>query len=79
VFVTVTISRWGNSLGVRLPKATLEDAHLQEGDRVDVVCRNGQLVITKSNRLTLEELLVGMTPEDGHEETFSTLVGNEVW
>jgi len=77
--VTVTISRWGNSLGVRIPKSALEEAELQEGDRVDVVCANGQLVMTKSNRITLEELLVGMDPKHGHEESFPTPAGNERW
>jgi antitoxin MazE len=77
--MVVTISRWGNSLGVRLPKSALEDARLEEGDRVDVVCKNGQLIMIKSNRPTLEELLHGMTPGDGHEESFSKPVGNERW
>ena len=30
--MAVTVSRWGNSLGIRLPKETLERAHLREGD-----------------------------------------------
>ncbi len=77
-FVSVTISRWGNSFGVRIPKAALEEANLQEGDRVDIVAKNRQLVIVKSRRRSLEELVAQMTPENSHPETFDTPVGNEV-
>lgn len=27
--VIVTVSKWGNSLGLRIPRALAEDAHLQ--------------------------------------------------
>ena len=30
------VSRWGNSLAVRLPKKLVEEAGLAEGDEVDV-------------------------------------------
>jgi antitoxin MazE len=31
------VSRWGNSLAVRLPKALVEQLGLKEGDRLNVV------------------------------------------
>jgi antitoxin MazE len=31
------VSRWGNSLAVRLPKALVEDMGLKEGDDVELV------------------------------------------
>lgn len=34
--MTVTISRWGNSLAVRLPKGALEAAGLREGDVLEI-------------------------------------------
>ncbi len=77
--MTVRISRWGNSFGVRIPKAALEDAHLQEGDRVEVVSRDGQLVIVKAKSRTLEELVSEMTVENSHPETEWPQTGNEVW
>jgi antitoxin MazE len=77
--MTFTISRWGNSLGVRIPKTALEDANLQEGDRVEIVSQNGQLTIVKSKRRTLEELVAGMTPENSHPDLIPNLVGNERW
>ena len=74
-----TISRWGNSLAVRIPRAALEEACLAEGDQVDVVTRDGQLVVVKSSRRSLTELISRITPENRHAETISALAGNEVW
>jgi antitoxin MazE len=77
--VTVTIARWGNSLGIRIPRAALEEARMREGDRVEIVCHEGQLTIAKSQRRTLDELLAKMTPENGHEDLVPNTVGNERW
>lgn len=77
--MNVAISRWGNSFGIRIPKAALEEANLHEGDRVNVVSENGKLVISKAARRTLEELVADMTPENSHPETFSVAVGHETW
>jgi antitoxin MazE len=33
---TVQVSKWGNSLAVRLPKALVEKLGLKEGDKVEV-------------------------------------------
>jgi antitoxin MazE len=77
--VTVTIARWGNSLGVRIPRATLEDAHFREGDRVEIVCRDGQIIIAKAQRRTLDELVAQMTQDNGHEDLVPNTVGNERW
>lgn len=54
-----TIRKWGNSLGVRIPSALAEDAHLHEGVEVDVTVREGQLVIVPV--LSLAELVAGIT------------------
>ena len=33
----MVVSRWGNSLGVRLPRALVDDLGLQPGDELEVV------------------------------------------
>jgi antitoxin MazE len=35
--VTMQVSRWGNSLAVRLPKALVHELGLKEGDELNVV------------------------------------------
>jgi antitoxin MazE len=64
----VQVSRWGNSLGVRLPKELAQRLGIDEGSRVDVSEDRGRIVISVERPVyTLEELLVGMTPEAMHE------------
>ena len=44
------IQKWGNSLGLRIPKGIAEDAHVAEGARVDLKVENGRLVIAAVSR-----------------------------
>ena len=64
----VLVSRWGNSLGLRLPKELAARLGISEGSRVDVSEEQGRIVISVERPVyTLDELLVGMTPEAMHE------------
>ena len=53
------VSRWGNSLAIRLPKAAVASLHVREGEPVG-------LVIGRP-RYTLGELVAAMRPEDEPE------------
>ncbi|MCK1385894.1 AbrB/MazE/SpoVT family DNA-binding domain-containing protein [Bradyrhizobium sp. 21] len=46
------VSKWGNSLAVRLPKALVDELGLKEGDELDVVAaRKGAIEVeTKEER-----------------------------
>jgi len=68
VVTKVQITKWGNSLGLRVPRDLAARAGLCEGSRVDLEVRDdGALILTKSKRrFTLEELVAGMTPERAH-------------
>ena len=60
----VQLSKWGNSLGLRLPRALAQQIGVREGQQVNVTADGARLIIepvTKAWRL--EDLLVGMTPE----------------
>ena len=39
-----TISKWGNSLGLRIPRGIAEDAGLTEGSTIDLRVENGRLI-----------------------------------
>ncbi len=67
----VQLSKWGNSLGVRLPKLVVEQAQLRVGDQVEVsVAETGQVLLTPVHRkLTVENLVDGITPQNRHSET----------
>jgi antitoxin MazE len=66
--VQVQVTRWGNSLGVRLPKDLARGLGIGEGSRVEMRAERDRIVISVARPVyTLDELLVGMTPEAMHE------------
>jgi antitoxin MazE len=75
------IARWGNSLGLRLPKAIALEAQVDEGDTVDVSVRNGAIVIRPSRpTYSLDQLVAKITPRNRHGESdWGTPVGHEPW
>jgi antitoxin MazE len=80
--MSVTLHRWGNSVGLRLPKPLLERLGLKEGSEVDIRIEGNRLVVepTRRRRYTMAELLEGMTPDNRPEEVdWGPPVGREVW
>jgi antitoxin MazE len=63
--VQLRVTKWGNSLGLRVPRVVAARAGLVEGARVDIEgFEDGRIVVTPSRRrFTIEELVAGMTPE----------------
>ena len=79
----IKAAKWGNSLGVRLPKDLARQAQISEGDEVQIEYQDNKLIITptkKQKKYTLEELLEGMSAENLHSEiNWGNPVGKEVW
>ena len=76
------IQKWGNSLGLRIPKALAEDAKVEEGTSVDLRVEEGRLVVVplEKPRFTLESLLREVVPENLHAAVDTgPPVGREVW
>lgn len=74
------ISRWGNSLAVRLPKGLLDAAGLMEGDEVTIREERGRIVIEREPAVDLEAMIAGITEENRPEENFDwPLAGRELW
>jgi len=78
---TTQIAKWGNSLGLRLPKAVAREADVGEGDTVDVSVRNGAIVIRPSRPVyALDELVAKITARNRHDESdWGAPAGHEVW
>lgn len=77
-----TISRWGNSRALRIPKDIALEAGLDFGAKVALQAADGhlRLVPLEEPHYTLEELVAGITPENRHEEwDTGPAVGIEVW
>ena len=78
---TTQIAKWGNSLGVRLPKSVALEADIEAGDAVDVSVENGAIVIRPSRpTYSLEELVGSITSRNRHGESdWGEAVGHETW
>lgn len=77
-----TVQKWGNSLGVRIPKPLAEDASLKEGVSVQMLVQNGRLVMEakKAPQYQLSELLKSINRKNLHKEVDTGIsVGNEAW
>ena len=60
----VRVARWGNSLGLRIPKDIAQRVGLREGARVDIEVEGDRIVLSPARpRYVLAELLKGMTPQ----------------
>ena len=58
------VARWGNSLGLRIPKGVSLQAGLREGSRVEVEIEGSRIIISPARpRYVLAEMLQGVTPE----------------
>jgi len=77
-----TVSKWGNSRAVRIPKELALETGLDFGSKVELILENGELRIVpvKEPRYTLEELVAQITPENRHSAVdWGPPVGKEVW
>jgi len=63
-----TLSRWGNSLGLRIPKQLALQMGLAEGAQVELSVDEDRIIISLPRaHYRLDDLLIGMTPEAMHE------------
>jgi len=76
------IQKWGNSLGLRIPKSFAAEVEVEAGSTVDIRVENGDLVIRPLRRkqYVLSELLEGVNSRNVHEEiSTGDPVGREAW
>ena len=73
------VSKWGNSLGVRIPKAYAEQVGLSEGTTIEMKLAGRKLVLTPVRpEYAIEELVAGITPRNRHGKIdWSESVGRE--
>lgn len=78
-----TIQKWGNSQGIRIPKAFLDALGMMENDLVELSRVDDNIVITKvkeKNELTLDDIFKDYDGEYVAEEfDWGPPVGKEVW
>lgn len=77
-----TISKWGNSLAVRIPLSIAKQASLGEGDCVSLsLDRDGGIVLRPTRRkYELSDLVARITPRNRHRQTdWGPPQGEEFW
>jgi len=81
--MTATIQKWGNSNGIRIPKAILEDTLIKLNDEVDIIAEDNKIIIKKvksRKHITLAERIKDFKGDYVYEEAdWGPPVGNEVW
>lgn len=75
-----TIQKWGNSLGLRIPKNLARDLHIDEGSNVELFLEEDKLVIMRKEKVVLADKIAAITKENLHTEVNTgSSVGNEHW
>ena len=74
----IRLTKWGNSLDIRLPKIFALEMGMRSGDDILVEIQDQSIVLSKAE--TLDQLLSKVTVANIHGETDTGDVqGNEVW
>ncbi|HXM46148.1 MAG TPA: AbrB/MazE/SpoVT family DNA-binding domain-containing protein [Bryobacteraceae bacterium] len=76
------VSKWGNSLAVRIPLALAKEARLAEGDRLTLdLATDGAILLRPARRkYELRQLVSRITAKNRHSETdWGPPAGQESW
>jgi len=83
---TISVNRWGNGLGIRLPKEFIDKVGITETSRVEVSEADGRLIIIRSKNeqrrhIPLAERLKDWddTPSEPEDIDWGEPVGAEEW
>ena len=79
----IKLGKWGNSLGIRIPKDIAEALSLAEETEVKLIPSGNRLIIEPikpQKKYSLNELLQDMKPENVHDEIeWGKPEGQEWW
>ena len=76
------IQKWGNSLGLRIPRSFAAEVQVTEGATVDLSVENGRLLVRplRTRKYVLSDLLKKVSPRNMHREvSMGEAVGREAW
>ncbi len=76
------IQKWGNSLGLRIPRSFAAEAQVEEGATVNLSVENGQLLVRplRLRKYSLKALLRKVRRQNLHGEiSTGRAVGREAW
>lgn len=81
VIVRARVRKWGNGVGLRIPKTFAKATGLEHDGEVEISVKGGKLILEAVGRtFTLKDLLERITPENIHAElSTGKRVGKEIW
>ena len=72
------LSKWGNSLAIRLPHAAVKSLRVHEGEQVELTIKDDRLEIRAARpRYRLDDLIRQITPDNQPEPMDFPPVGEE--
>jgi len=79
--MTTSIKKWGNSLGIRIPKNIADNLGLKDGSSISISEKNGTIILEKKIKfIDLKKAMKNYKPENYHKETdWGEPVGRELW
>ena len=77
----IKVQKWGNSLGLRIPKVIADEIGLKENTPVELSLKKKKIVISPvKSEITLKQLLSQITEENLHSEVNTgSPRGREIW
>ena len=66
----VKLTKWGNSFGIRLPKAIIDDLNIKENETLSIETKNNQIILKKNN---YGEIVIKDFAEKYYGKSFSKL------
>ena len=81
--MTATISKWGNSQGLRLPKSVVKDLDLSIGDELKIITKDNKVILEpikkRKKRYNIHDLVKKVPKNYNPYEEFDTKTGLEEW
>ena len=72
------ISKWGNSLAIRIPKPFAIETGMEDGSEIEITVRSGKLIL--SPQFSLSDMLSRINAKNTHPETDEgEFIGSEQW
>ena len=78
----IKVKKWGNSLGIRIPKSLSTQAGIAEGSSIDMNIEGDKITITPKhkNEYSIDELISRISENNVHYEIRTDgPVGHEIW
>jgi antitoxin MazE len=81
--MTATISSWGNSQGLRLPKDIMKELQLSIGDKMKILIENQKIVLEpikqSRQKYDIHDLIKQLPSDYKAYEEFDDKIGLEEW